>query len=205
MKIIAHRGFWKSESEKNTVKAIKRAIDAGYGFETDFRDYGQTILISHNPPKGNEITAEEVFRIYQEAGSKEMLALNIKADGLQDMMAGLLQKYKITNYFFFDMSVCDTVIYVDKQLKIASRRSEYEQELPFYKDSTTVWVDFFLNDNNVIPETKKYLNDGKIVCVVSPELHKRDYYNLWSQLKYINHPNLYLCTDYPDKAKDFFK
>lgn len=35
MKIIAHRGFWKTESEKNTMKAIQRAIDSGYGFETD--------------------------------------------------------------------------------------------------------------------------------------------------------------------------
>lgn len=205
MNIIAHRGFWKNESEKNTKKAIQRAIENGYGFETDFRDYGQVILISHNPPKGNEMTAEEVFRLYHESGSKELLALNIKADGLQDMMEELLKKYEITNYFFFDMSVCDTVLYAEKQLNIASRRSEYEKELPFYEVSSTVWVDFFYNDSLVIQEVEKYLNDGKIVCIVSPELHKRDYHNLWSQLKLINHANLCLCTDYPDKAKDFFK
>lgn len=205
MKIIAHRGFWKTESEKNTEEAILHAINSGFGFETDFRDFGQKILISHNPPMGTEATAEEVFKMYHEAKSNELLALNIKADGLQDMMGELLNKYEITNYFFFDMSVCDTVIYVEKQLNIASRRSEYEKEMPFYNDSSTVWVDFFHSDNLIIPESKKYLDDGKIVCVVSPELHKREYYNLWSQLKHINHPNLCLCTDYPDKAKDFFK
>ncbi|UVV76362.1 hypothetical protein NXW84_21120 [Bacteroides fragilis] len=47
MEIIAHRGFWNKESEKNTLTAIKRAIDNGYGFETDYRDNNGTIVISH--------------------------------------------------------------------------------------------------------------------------------------------------------------
>lgn len=206
MKIIAHRGFWKNESEKNTKVAIERAINNGFGFETDFRDCGGQILISHNPPVGNELTAEEVFKMYQAAGSKEPLALNIKADGLQDMMADLLEKYNVTNYFFFDMSVCDTVIYTDKNLKIASRLSEYEKEMPFYKGCTTVWIDYFNNDGPTIQKVIETLKDGKIACVVSPELHKRDYQQMWEQLKPMKEEeNIYLCTDYPDKAIVFFK
>ena len=86
MKIIAHRGFWKTESEKNTKIAIERAIENGFGFETDFRDCCGQILISHNPPRGDEMTAEEVFKMYQAADSQEPLALNIKADyGTQDI------------------------------------------------------------------------------------------------------------------------
>lgn len=205
MKIIAHRGFWKTESEKNTMKAIQRAIDSGYGFETDFRDYGGKILISHNPPRGTEITAHEVFSAYQKSGSREPLALNIKADGLQDLMADLLKKYSIDNYFFFDMSVCDTVIYVEKKLKIASRLSEFEKEMPFYRDSTTVWIDYFNSDGPTIQKVRDTLRDGKIACVVSPELHKRSYSQMWNQLLPMkNESGLYLCTDLPDKAKDFF-
>ena len=71
MKILAHRGFWKTDSEKNSKVAIERAIKNGFGFETDFRDYGGQILISHNPPVGNEMTAEDVFKMYQEAGLQE--------------------------------------------------------------------------------------------------------------------------------------
>ena len=48
MEIIAHRGFWKSIEEKNTFDALEKAIKEGYGFETDFRDCGGQILISHN-------------------------------------------------------------------------------------------------------------------------------------------------------------
>jgi len=206
MKIIAHRGFWKMESEKNTELAIKRAVDNGYGFETDFRDFGGKILVSHNPPKGNELEAEEVFRLYRDAGSNEPLALNIKADGLQDMMKELLKKYDITNYFFFDMSVCDTVIYIDQRLKIASRLSEYEKDMPFYKESTTVWIDYFNSDGLTIQKVKETLKDGKIACVVSPELHKRSHLQMWSQLKsFMGEDTLYLCTDYPEEAKVYFK
>ncbi len=206
MKILAHRGYWKNESEKNSITAIERALSNGYGFETDFRDFGGKILISHNPPKGNEITADLVFKAYKDSGLQEPLALNIKADGLQDMMAELLKRYGIENYFFFDMSVCDTVIYVDKKLKIASRLSEYETEMPFYKESSTVWIDYFKSDGLTIQKVRETLHDKKIACVVSPELHQRSYQNMWSQLTaYKDEPNLYLCTDKPDEAKKYFK
>lgn len=205
IKIIAHRGFWKTELEKNTIIALERAIDCGYGFETDLRDSGGKLVISHNPPIGNEITVESVFEMYSQKQSNAPLALNVKADGLQEMLVELLVKYNINNYFFFDMSVCDTLPYISQHLKIASRRSEYERDMPFYKNSTTVWVDFFIDDSLVIPEVERILKDGKIACVVSPELHGRDYSNVWNQLKGIKKSNLYLCTDYPEEAAKFFK
>lgn len=202
-RIIAHRGFWKADSDKNTMTAFERAIERGFGFETDFRDCMGKLVISHNSPKGNEITAESLFEMYSQKQSNVPLALNIKADGLQEMAKYLLKKYHIDNYFFFDMSVCDTISYIEQKLKIASRRSEYEKDLPFYEDSTTVWVDFFESDSLVIPETNKFLRDGKIACVVSPELHGRDHRYMWNQLKDINNSNLYLCTDYPEEANIF--
>lgn len=61
-----------------------------------------------------------------------------------------------------------------------------------------------MNDSLVRSEVENILKDGKIACVVSPELHGRDYSDVWNQLKYINNPNLYLCTDYPDEAQKFF-
>ena len=103
MQIIAHRGFWRTADEKNSFTALKRAVEYGFGFETDFRDFGGRILISHNPPIGNEFTADELFRLYAESGKKGTLAINIKADGLQDMMLELLNKYGIEDYFLFDM------------------------------------------------------------------------------------------------------
>lgn len=204
MQIIAHRGYWKTAEEKNTLTALKRAIECGFGFETDFRDYGGKVLISHNPPIGNELRADELFRLYAESGNKETLALNIKADGLQDMMLELLKKYGIENYFLFDMSVCDTIPYIERKMKIASRSSEFEPYLPFYKDSEVVWVDYFDGRINIVEELRKYIADGKMPCIVSPELHKLPYEQMWQMLKDNGLTNVMLCTDVPDKADEYF-
>ncbi len=209
MQIIAHRGFWKTQEEKNSRVALARAMECGYGFETDFRDFGGKVLISHNPPIGDELTADELFRLYAESGRKGTLALNIKADGLQDMMRDLLEKYGIENYFLFDMSVCDTIPYIERKMKIASRSSEFEPYLPFYKDSEVVWVDYFDGRTNIVDELRKYIADGKIPCVVSPELHGLPYEPMWQMLneqivngKIVN--DIMLCTDVPDKAEQYF-
>ncbi len=204
MLIIAHRGFWKTADEKNSFTALKRAVEYGFGFETDFRDFGGKILISHNPPVGNELTADELFRLYAESGNKSTLALNIKADGLQNMMHDLLKKYGIENYFLFDMSVCDTIPYIERKMKIASRSSEFEPYLPFYKDSEVVWVDYFDGRINIIDELRKYISDGKMPCIVSPELHNLPYEPMWQMLKDNRLTNVMLCTDVPDKADEYF-
>lgn len=205
MQIIAHRGFWKTAEEKNSLTALRRAIECGFGFETDFRDYGGRLLISHNPPVGDELSADELFRIYIESGSKETLALNIKADGLQDMMLELLKKYGIENYFLFDMSVCDIIPYIERNMKIASRSSEFEPYLPFYKDCEVVWIDYFDGRTNIIEELCKYIADGKKPCIVSPELHQLPYEPMWHMLKENGFMDIMLCTDVPDKAEQYFK
>lgn len=204
MKIIAHRGFWKTETEKNSMIALKRAVDYGFGFETDFRDCAGNVLISHNPPVGNEITADDVFKMYQDSSSNMPLALDIKADGLQDVMLKLFKKYNITNYFMVDMSVCDTVVCVEKGITIASRSSEYEPTLPFYDHSKVVWIDYFDGRTDIVEEINKYIIDGKIPCVVSPELHHLPYDEMWKVLKENIQGEYYLCTDYPDKAEEYF-
>lgn len=204
MQIIAHRGFWKTSEEKNSLVALRRALEDGYGFETDIRDCAGQLLITHNPPKGDEATLEEVLRIYQETRSTATLALNIKADGLQEMLKPMLEKYGVKNYFFFDMSVCDTILYVEQQLKFASRSSEFEPYLPFYKDSEVVWVDYFDGRTNIVDELRKYIADGKMPCIVSPELHKLPYEAMWQMLKDNGLTNIMLCTDVPDKAEEYF-
>lgn len=204
MQIIAHRGFWQKPEEKNTRIALERAIECGYGFETDFRDYGGKVLISHNPPQGIELTADELFAMYATSGKKGTLALNIKADGLQEMMLELLEKYDIKDYFLFDMSVCDTIPYIERKLKIASRSSEFEPHLPFYKDSEVVWVDYFDGRTDIADELRKYIADGKKPCIVSPELHGLPYEAMWRMLKENEFMDIMLCTDVPDKADKYF-
>ncbi|EOV3213089.1 hypothetical protein ACOBC6_001801, partial [Campylobacter jejuni] len=56
---------------------------------------------------------------------------------------------------------------------------------------------------------KKHIDNAKSVCIVSPELHKRDYKKEWQEYKQIEkelqvQDKLMICTDYPDEARRFF-
>lgn len=204
MKIIAHRGFWEQEEEKNKLESFSRAFEFSFGVETDIRDSNGELVISHNPPLGNEIKVTDLFHLYKSYNKSLLLALNIKSNGLQDKLKKLINDYEIENYFLFDMAVPDTIGYVNLNTKIASRLSEYEHEMPFYQDSDVVWMDCFKSDWFKNDEIEKQLANGKKVCIVSPELHNREYEKIWERYKEIKNDNIMLCTDFPMKAERFF-
>lgn len=206
MEIIAHRGFWKDTSEKNTMTALKRAADSGIGTETDFRDYMEKLAVSHNVADVTSPMAEDFFKLYE--GTKCTLALNVKADGIQALLKELLQKYNIQNYFCFDMSIPDTLGYIESGLKFFARISEYETVNSLHEKADGVWVDGFIDDDWITLQLiKEHREKGKRVCIVSSDLHSRDYQKLWDRLKVkeiLEDDEIILCTDYPDKAKEYF-
>ena len=57
-------------------------MDNNFGIETDLRDICGEVIISHDMPKGYEMSFEEVLRLL--AGRDLPIALNIKADGQAD-------------------------------------------------------------------------------------------------------------------------
>ena len=66
MEIIAHRGYWKEKEEKNSLESFRRAKACNFGTETDFRDYGRKLKISHDMPGEESLNAEEFFSLYQD-------------------------------------------------------------------------------------------------------------------------------------------
>ena len=92
MKIIAHRGLWKKKSEQNTIKSINEALMNDYGIETDIRDYRNKIVVSHDMPSKNILYLEKIFKLYKKNNCKNIIALNIKADGLQLEVNKLVRK-----------------------------------------------------------------------------------------------------------------
>ena len=208
MIILAHRGFWLQAGEKNTRASFIRSFENRFGVETDIRDSAEEIFISHDMAKGNEMTVDDFFKLYNSYDPAVPLALNVKADGLCKMMADKLLKNKINNYFFFDMSLPDALGYIKEGLKIFSRQSEYEKQPYLYKEADGIWLDEFNQhwiDEEII---LKHFAEKKNICIVSPELHKRNYKEEWEHYKYITYKfgleNLMLCTDYPVEAKTFF-
>ena len=208
MKILSHRGYWKEITEKNKPIAFERAFSLGFGTETDIRDYKGKLVISHDIADESCTSVKEFFEIYNKYDNTLPLALNIKSDGLQIKLKELLEKYAITNYFVFDMSVPDGLGYLKKDIKTFTRESEYEKVPSFYNEACGIWLDEFKEHWIEKEVIKKHIKNNKQICIVSPDLHKREYKKEWQDYKSIekkfgiNH--LMICTDYPEEAKEFF-
>jgi hypothetical protein len=208
MIILSHRGYWKEIHQKNQPISFERSFSLEFGTETDIRDYKGELVISHDIADEKCITVKEMFDIYNRYNNILPLALNIKADGLQIKLKELLEEYKITNYFVFDMSVPDGLGYLNQNIKAFTRESEYEKIPSFYKQACGVWLDEFQEHWITKEIISKHLKNNKQICIVSPDLHKRKYKKEWQNYKEIEIElginNLMICTDYPEEAKEFF-
>jgi hypothetical protein len=92
-------------------------------------------------------------------------------------------------------------------LPVFTRASEFEQPPPCYDRAIGVWLDGFDGDWFAPRDVAAFLQDDKTVCIVSPELHRRDHQPLWMMLRASSlrdHPALMLCTDMPEQAASFF-
>lgn len=209
MKIISHRGYWLEESEKNTTVAFERSFGLGFGTETDVRDCMGTLVISHDMPSGNEQTLEKFLAFaagYAQAESPLTLALNIKADGLADMLAEQLSGYPQLDCFVFDMAVPDMRSYIKSGIPAFTRMSEAEVEPAFLSSAEGVWLDAFENEWYDTRTIEDLVSMGKKVCIVSPELHGRPHMGAWRVLSdLVVTDQVILCTDKPKDALAYFQ
>ncbi|OWS70377.1 hypothetical protein CBI30_09485 [Polynucleobacter aenigmaticus] len=206
IKIIAHRGLWFKPEEKNTLEAFERALQNGFGIETDFRDCDGELVISHDPATTDSIEANAFFDLCSKYSNTDPHAINIKSDGLQKLLAPHVVGWSHDRYFVFDMSVPDSLGYLKQNMNTFTRVSEYESYQDFDGRATGVWLDSFNAEWYGIERINEYLALGKSVAIVSPELHGRDHEALWAKIKslYTNGMSLMLCTDLPREAKRYF-
>jgi hypothetical protein len=200
-RILAHRGLWRTPDEKNSRSALGTALERGYGLETDVRDYGGRLVISHDPPTADALPLETLLDDYRRMGASGALALNIKSDGLAAPMVAALQSYEVANYFVFDMSVPDMLHYHRLGANAYSRHSDVETEIVGLDCSQGIWLDAFQTDWYDAATIHRLLASEKQVAVVSSELHGRDQRPLWTLLRSIDDPGerLLCCTDHPDE------
>lgn len=209
MKVLSHRGLWRNENEKNTAIAFSRSFDLGFGTETDVRDYCGELVISHDIANSGCMSFGDFLKLYTSYSKNLPLALNVKADGLQQMLLMELNKYEVSNYFVFDMSVPDGLACLKAGLRTFTRQSEYELNPPFYEFAQGVWIDEF-TDHWVDEATiSTHLINRKKICLVSPELHNRSMQLEWQHYKRIcdgleDGNNIMICTDLPEEAERIF-
>lgn len=203
MIIISHRGYWLSTEEKNKTIAFQRSFDLNFGTETDVRDRIGQLVISHDMPIGKELTLEECLALARE--KKPLLAINIKSDGLAIALKTAMKSYGRSNWFAFDMSIPDMRSHLTAGNPVFARLSDVEKDHVWFDQIEGIWLDSFTDewyDKNMIQEL---LDKNKRVCIVSSELHGRENARLWEMLKsFKNQSEVILCTDYPERAKDYF-
>lgn len=160
MEYIAHR--------INTIEELKQ-VPKKYGVELDLRDYGEKLVLQHDPFKDGE-----EFEAYLKHYNHGTMILNIKSERIEHKVLELIEKYSIEKYFFLDSSF--PMIYLlskNGEKNVALRFSEFEGMdtiLNMKNKVEWIWVDCFTK----LPITKenyKVLKDnGFKFCLVSPEL-----------------------------------
>ena len=160
MEYIAHR--------INTIEELKN-IPREYGVELDLRDFGDRLILQHDPFKDGE-DFEEYLKHYNHG----TMILNIKSERIEHKVLELIKKYNIKKYFFLDSSF--PMIYLlskDNEKNIALRFSEFEgiDTILNMRDKVKwVWVDCF-SQLPITRENYKLLKEnGFKFCLVSPEL-----------------------------------
>ena len=204
MKILSHRGHWREPGEKNSPVAFMRSLELRFGLETDVRDCAGRLVISHDMPRGSEVCFDHLISLFHDAGLT--LAINVKADGMAAPLKSALASYNIESWFAFDMSIPDMRTYLDEELPVFARVSDVERQPAWIDEVAGIWLDSFKVDHYDVRRIYEFLDVGKQVCVVSPELHGWSHDPLWAAIQPLaDQPGLMLCTDFPDEARAFFK
>jgi len=203
MKIMAHRGFWTTENEKNSATAFTRALSHGFGIETDVRDVQGEIAISHDPFKSDGLSFLNFFNLVRDQDIT--LAMNVKADGLANSFAEFLKNDHKAQFVFFDMSGPEHFKYIKNNLAVLNRISEYETVFKFPDSGHGVWLDAFESEHSQFLWLGEKRNNPGETYIVSPEIHGRNPKTFWEQIRSLGDTSqLTLCTDLPLDAMKLF-
>lgn len=185
----------------NTIPELE-LIAHDYGVEIDIRAYQDNLILHHDA-----FIESTNFESFLQKYAHSFLILNVKAEGLEERILYLLEKYKISRYFFLDMSLPFLIRYAKKGIKqIAVRYSEYEPVeavMKFKHLVEWVWVDGF-NDFSLTFQDYTILKPYFKLCLVSPELQGKSIHDI--PIYYQKMENMVfdaICTKYPEEWKKY--
>jgi hypothetical protein len=163
MRFIAHR--------RNTIEELIKTPHE-YGVEVDIRSEQGKLIIHHDPfTLGADF--EEWLKYYQHG----TLILNVKEEGLEARLIELMQRYRVTDFFFLDQSFPFLIKWSQLgERRCAVRVSEFESintALSLAGKIDWVWVDCFTRFPLSGEDAKHLQNAGFKLCLVSPELQGR--------------------------------
>ena len=192
--ILAHRGEWNQDVPANSAASLSDAILHGFGIETDIRDKGSDLVISHDP-----CTDKKYERFEQFLSQDSRIAINIKSDGLLTKLEPMRSLITESKSFVFDCSFPELLRFKRAGIPHAIRISEFEREL--YWEPNYIWLDAFESDWWLEDATTLKMIEDIPTVIVSPELHKRDFAKVWNKALILRSSGLDIsvCTDFPNE------
>lgn len=153
----------------NTIEHLK-TIDINDGVEIDVRSNKGIPYLSHFINEDG-VLFEDWLKYYKLKGT---LVINVKEEGLEEIILKLLDKYNITNYMFLDEPfwylLNSSRKFNNKNFAIrVSKFESVETALKSRELSDWIWYDYFDNYIN-IDDIKKLIDAGFKVIMPSPEL-----------------------------------
>ena len=207
MQIIHHR--------VNSISQLNK-IPLNHGIEVDVRYHEDQLILNHDPfnhHKNEETDFDDFLSKYK---CKGPIILNLKSEGIEQKCINYMQKYKIDNWFFLDMSIPLLISYSNKayQKKIKGlcpdnlciRFSDMEPidlALSFEGKIKWVWIDYFSSFPLTI-ETFYILKKAKFrICLVSPEIQLNSFFSIQKLLKTFKNMEIdAVCTKDPKIWED---
>ena len=206
--ILCHRGFWSKKSSQNSLQSFEKAFSLGFGIEIDVRDYNSKLVVSHDPinSTNNVLLFKQVLELYTRTCCKDqIIGINIKSDGISQIVKKCLLTYNVSNYFTFDMSIPENLKYHQLNINFFSRISEYEKNPIFFDSCKGIWLDCFESEWYSESLIQSILKKEKNICFVSSEIHNRNHKKQWKIIKpFIPNNKIFLCTDNAIEAKEYF-
>ena len=155
----------------NTIELLEKT-PVSSGVEIDIRSSESALYLHHDP-----FTQGERFDKWLSHYRHGTLILNVKEEGLESEILGLLDHYEIENFFFLDQSFPFLIrTSSGGERRSAVRFSEFEPielALSLSGKIEWVWVDCFTKFPLETTDHQRLKRAGFKICVVSPELQGR--------------------------------
>src|SRR5476651_1541287 len=164
MELIAHRRKTVSELRDTPTK---------YGVGVGIRSQGSRPVLHHDA-----FVDGESFENWIDAYRHGTLILNVKEEGLEDALLGIVARRQIEKFFFLDQSFPFLMRYANRgERRCAVRVSEYESvdaALTLAGRIDWTWIDCFTRFPIDGAQARRLQQAGFRLCLVSPELQGRD-------------------------------
>jgi len=222
IEILAHRANVEGPkpAAENSLAATRRALELGFGIETDLRrDAHGRFYISHDPQPWSQQNDFKQFAALFRDFPERVIAMNVKELGYEAELIALQKSGDLgKKSFYFDFELLEPKtpgtaqrrihdLPGGKQTAIASRVSDRGESMAqcLSIPAQVVWADEFDSLWLQRDAVEKIHAAGRKFYAISPELHgfsETDRLKRWRQFKEWGIDGL--CTDYALSAQQFF-